>query len=298
MRALLAALVLFVCLPATGHASVTAPARGTTIQATEAVNLRSGPDTSYAVVAVAASGDTAVALGRASGEFVQVYYRGHAAWTHRAYWNAVPGLWVNGHRLSADQENAVRWIAANTINRVEGTLSEKLTTVSRVTWWSLKEGVLSQALTAVHRFSNCDDTIYDPLYHCGTVNWQVGIGGVYMGNASGRTAEVEATAVRLYPGWTVGQVLAHTANYAGYPAGSGGHNAIVNSGGNFRLSWLLRNHGVGFTFNELYMSSCLANAPYWCFGTWDDALLYAPSQSGINLSIADLRAILYAIRPI
>lgn len=297
--AFVVSLALLLLIPATGRAAVTSPIRGTTLQATEAVNVRGAPDTSSDVVVTAAAGDTASALGRTSGAFVEVYFRHHVGWTHGAYWNAVPGLWANGHQLSANQEAAVRWIAANTIARVGGTLSEKLTTVSRVTWWSLKESILSRPLTAVHRFSNCADTNYDPLFPCGTLNWQVGIGGTYLANAyPARAAEIEAIATGLYPGWTVGQVLAHTASYAGYPSGSDGYNRIVGSTGSFRTSWLLRNHGVGVTFNEQYVTACLSNAQDWCYGGWDDALSYAPSQSAIVRVIAELRAIFYAIRPI
>lgn len=297
--ALALSLVLFLLAPVTGQASVTAPARGTTLQATEAVNIRSEPDTSADVVVTAAPGDTASALGRTSGVWVQVYYRHHVGWTHGAYWNAVPGLWANGYRLTADQEAAVRWIAANTIARVGGSLSEKLTTVSRVTWWSLKESILSRPQSAVHRFSNCADTNYDPLFPCGTLNWQVGAGGTYMHNAyPERVADIEAIATQLYPNWTVGQVLAHTASYAGYPSGSDGYNRIVGSTGSFRTSWLLRNHGVGYTFNEAYVNACLSNAQDWCYGWWDDALRYGPSQTAIVRAIAELRAIFYAIRPI
>jgi hypothetical protein len=296
----LAMLVTWLVLaPATSTAAVSDPARGTTVQASEAVNLRSAPDLTAGVVVTAAGGDTASALGRTSGDFIQVYYRNHTGWTHSAYWNALPGLWVNGHRLSAYQEAAVRWIADNTLARVSGTLSQQLTTVSRGTWWSLKEGILSQPLTSVHRFSNCADTIYDPLYACPTTNWQVGIGGFYMANGwPNRVTDIEALAVQLYPNWTVNQVLAHTASYAGYPAGSDGYNRIVNATGSFRTSWLLRNHGVSVAFNEPFAAPCFSNPDYWCFGGWADAVTYAANQAAINRSVADLRGILYAIRPI
>jgi hypothetical protein len=298
--ALAVLLTALVIAPATGSAAVSAPARGTTVQATEAVNLRSEPNLSAGIVVTAAAGDTASALGRTSGDFIQVYYRNHTGWTHSAYWNAVPGLWVNGHRLSSYQEAATRWIADNTLARVPGTLSEKLTMVSRGTWWSLKEGILSQPLTSVHRFSNCADTIYDPLHSCGTTNWQVGIGGFYMANGwPGRVADIEAMALQLYPNWTVNQVLAHTASYSGYPAGSDGHNRVLGSTGSFRTSWLLRNHGVSFAFNAPFITPCLSTFPdEWCFGGWGDALTFAGSQAAITRSIADLRGILYAIRPI
>ena len=297
--ALLTALpVALVVMPAPSHAAVVAPARGTTIRATEAVNIRSGPGTSYEIEATAAAGDTASVLSGPSGDFIEVYYRNHRGWTHRDYWNSVAGIWVNRYQLTADQEAAVRWIASVTIARVPGTLSEQLSIVSEVTWWSLKESALSQPLTDVHRYSNCQDSIYDPMHWCSNLNWQVGIAAVHMSNTPGRTAEIEALAANLY-GSTVAAVLDHTANYAGYADGTAGYNAIVTSTGAFRTSWLLRNHGVGFTFNQPFVQPCLGGAPpSWCLGGWPDAVRYAPNAAAITRSVQDLRATLYAIRPI
>jgi hypothetical protein len=36
-----------------------------------------------------------------------------------------------------------------------------------------------------------------------------------------------------------------------------------------RMSWLLRNHGVGFhyQYSEVYYQ-CYQQGYYWCFGTW------------------------------
>lgn len=297
--AALALLATLVATPAPSHAAVVAPARGTTIQATTAVYIRSGPGTTYEAKALAAAYDTASVLGGPVGEFIEVYYRSHRGWTHRAYWNAVPGLWVNGYQLTANQEAAVRWIAANTIARVPGDLSQKLTTVSRVTWWSLKESILNFSSPSVHRYSNCQNVNYDPLITCGTDNWQVGIAGVHMSNAAGQAAYIESLASQLYGGWTPRAVLDHTANYAGYADGTSAHTAIVNSTGRFRTSWLARNHGVGFVFNEPYVVPCFGSAaPSWCFEGGTEALRFASSPAVITRSLQELRAILYAIRPI
>lgn len=304
LAALLALVVLALLVPPAAQAAVTDPARGTTVQATGSTVVYRDASTSSEVIARPARDQTAVALGSTSGSFVRVYFRGHDGWTSRSAWNAVPGIWVNGRQLSADQEAAVRWLAANTINRVGGSLSEKLTKVSRAAWWSLKEAVFSQSLSGVHRYSNCENVVYDPLYDCyaatGGLNWQVGIGAVYVANASADIATVESIATSLYPGQTVNQVLAHTATYAGYPAGSSGYTRIMGSTGYYRLSWLLRNHGVGVTYNQQFIDDCLPpNAVQdWCLGDWPDARAFAPDLNGILLSIADLRAILYAIRPL
>lgn len=295
----LALLTALVVTPKPSHAAVIVPTRGTTIRATEAVNIRSGPGTWYDVEATAAVGDTASVLGGPSGEFIEVYYRNHRGWTHRAYWNQVPGLWVNRYQLTANQEAAVRWIAEKTIARVPGTLSEKLTTVSRVTWWSLKESILNFPSPDVHRYSNCQNGDYRPLITCGSDNWQVGIAGVHMSNASGQAAYLESLAGQLYQGWDARAVLDHTANYAGYADGTSAHTAIVDSTGRFRTSWLARNHGIGFVFNEPYVVPCFGNVPPdWCDDGGAEALRYASSPAVTTRSLQDLRAILYAIRPI
>lgn len=296
--AALALLATLVATPTASQAAVVAPARGTTVQATTTVYIRTGPSTSYPVEATAYAGDTASVLGGPTGDFIEVYFRDHRGWTHRAYWNQVPGLWVNRYQLTANQEAAVRWIAAKTIARVPGTLSEKLTTVSRVTWWSLKESILNLSSPYVHRYSNCQNSNYDPLVTCSTNNWQVGIAGVHMSNAATQAAYLESLAGQLY-GSTAQAVLDHTANYAGYADGTSAHTAVVSSTGRFRTSWLARNHGVGFVFNEPYVVPCLGGAPpSWCFEGGEEARRFGSSAAVIIRSLQDLRAILYAIRPI
>ncbi|MGQ0841264.1 SH3 domain-containing protein [Actinokineospora sp.] len=288
-------LITLVMAPATSQAALASPARGTTISATDAVHLRAGPSTSDTIMTTAAAGSTATVLNSApSNGFYRVGYQGLVGWTHGDYWNTVPGLVVNGRRLSANEESAVRWIAANTMPRVQGTVSERLTMVSRVSWWSLKEGVLGRANP--HSFSNCGDYDWGPLTYCAAPHWQVGLGGSQVANFP-TLATSEAAAVRLYPGSTVRDVLAHTATYAGYPAGTTGHNQIVNSGGTFRISWLLRNHGVGFTLNAaLVADECVSRAMYWCYGTgWAESAAYAPTRAAALRAIGELRSILYAI---
>lgn len=293
----LAALLTTIALtPGVSQAGLSNPARGTTIRAAEAVNLRAGPSTSDTVLAVAAVGDTATVLNSApTNGFYRVGYQGKVGWTHGDYWNSTPGLVVNGHRLLTNEEAAVRWLAANTVARVPGTLSEKLTTVSRVGWWSLKEGVLN--LANPHSYSNCGDYDHNPLAGCTAPQWQVGIGAAQEGTFS--LSQTEAMATQLYPGSTARDVLVHTATYAGYPVGSAGHNQIVNSTGSFRNSWLLRNHGVGVTLNEpIVTSECVDRSLSWCYGTgWDTTIWYAPNRTAALRAIGELRSILYALAP-
>lgn len=281
----------------TASASLSAPPRGTTIQAIENVNLRSGPSTTHSVILTVPAGHTASVLSATpQGGFYRVAYRGYTGWTHGEYWNAVSGLVVNGHQLTASETASVRWIAQNTMPRITGTRADRLTNASRVTWWSLKEGVLG--LSNPHSFSHCDNQRIDPLASCAAqCCWQVGIAATQEPNYS--LAATEATAVRLYSGWTVRQVLAHTATYAGYPSGTSGHQRIVDSTGDFRNSWLLRNHGVGFTHQApTVRDECVNASLSWCYGTgWTTTARYAPNRSAAMRAIGELHGILDALAP-
>lgn len=293
LATLLAALVI---TPGIGQATLNGPVRGTTIRATDAVYLRAGPSTSDDVMATAQPGDTATVLNSApTNGFYRVGFQGKVGWTHGDYWTTTPGLVVAGHQLLANEEASVRWIAANTMPRVAGTLSQRLTSVSRVAWWSLKEGVLG--LTNPHSYSHCDNGDRNPLATCPVSVWQIGIAAMQQQNAT--LSQSEAAATQLYPGWTVQDVLAHTATYAGYPVGTAAYNQIVNSTGSFRNSWLLRNHGVGFTLNEPIVSyQCVDNSFSWCYGTdWAETTWYAPNRTAALRAIGELRSILYALAP-
>ncbi|HEY0637213.1 MAG TPA: SH3 domain-containing protein [Pseudonocardiaceae bacterium] len=282
------------------EAALSSPPRGTTIRAVEGVNLRTGPSTGDAVITVVPAGHTASVLSATpSNGFYRVNYQGSTGWTHGDYWNAVPGIVVNGYQVSADEERWLRWIAANTVARVEGSRATKLTTTSRVAWWSLKEGVLE--LNPVHPYSNCaypSDHHIGPLETCPAgYAWQVGIAAAQVPNYPMSTTE--ATALRLYPGSTITQVLAHTANYAGYATGTATHTAIVNSTGSLRNSWLLRNHGVGFTHvAPTVYTECISGTRYWCYGTgWLESRLYAPDKTTALRVIRELSATLDSLAP-
>lgn len=205
--------------------------------------------------------------------------------------SAAGGRSVNGHELTATERANVEWIAANTVPRLAGDRESRLDTAALVTWWTLKEGVLG--LENPHEYSHCDGDRLDPLASCEPeCCWQVGISAIQ--ETTFELARAEEVAERLYPGSTADEVLAHTASYAGYPAGSDGHDVIVNSTGAVRTSWLLRNHGVGFTLNAPQIEAeCVAESLSWCFGTgWDTTAKYAPDKESAMGSIADLRAIL------
>lgn len=277
-------------------AGLSSPAKGTTIKAAEGVNLRTGPDTTYSSILVVPAGYTATVLSPTpSNSFYKVNYQGHVGWTHGAYWNVVPGLVVNGYRISTDEEKWVRWIAANTMPRIAGTRTTRLVNASRATWWSLKEGVLE--IDNVHPYSNCG-RLMGPLEVCPAGQaWQVGIAAVQVPNWS--LSENEAVALQLYPGSTVQQILAHTANYSGYATGTSIHTAIVNSTGSLRNSWLLRNHGVGFTqVTKDVAAECVSGTAYWCYGTgWLESQLYAPNKTAALRVIGELNGILDGLAP-
>lgn len=289
-----------VAVAAPAQAALSSPPRGTTIKAVEGVNLRTGPSTSYTVILVVPAGHTATVLNATPNNgFYQVNYQGYTGWTHGDYWNAVAGLVVNGYTLSSDEQKWVRWIASNTVPRIEGTRATRLTTASRVSWWSLKEGVLE--IDNVHPYSNCaypTQHLLGPLEICQPgYAWQVGIAAGQVPNYS--LSSTEATALRLYPGWTVRQVLAHTASYSGYASGTATHTAIVNSSGQLKNSWLLRNHGVGFTHvaPSVY-SECISGSLYWCYGTgWLESRLYAPDKTTALRVIRELQATLDGLAP-
>jgi hypothetical protein len=206
------------------------------------------------------------------------------------------GLVVNGTTLNANQDQWVRWIAANTVPKLSGTRDQRLTKASRVTWWSLKEGVLS--LSNPLPYSNCNNVHVGPTYVCSAgYAWQVGISGIQPGNVS--LSSSESTALALYPGWTIQDVLANAAVAAGYPSGTSTYNSIVASTGSLRNSWLLRQHAVAFTHQEpIIYSECITNSYSWCYGTgWAETAAFAPNKSAALNSISQIKSILSSLAP-
>ena len=282
-------------------AVISGAARGSTIQAVEGVNLRSGPGTGYAVILAVPAGKTATVLNATpTSGFYQVDYQGRTGWTHGDYWNVVAGLWVNGWQLNATQDKWVRWIAQYTVPKLQGTREQRLTVASRVAWWSLKEGVLD--LANPFPFSLCNTTSGDvrigPLETCAAGRaWQVGLSAIQVPNVS--MATVQSTSASIHSTLTEAQVLAATASQAGYAAGTSTHTSIVNSSGDLRKSWLLRNHAVGITLQEpIVTRECVTNAYGWCYGTgWTTTARYAPNRTEALESMAELKATLNGLAP-
>ncbi|HZH14435.1 MAG TPA: SH3 domain-containing protein [Archangium sp.] len=284
-------------------AVISGAVRGSTVQvtATDGVNLRSGPATTYGVLASVPYLKTATVLNATpSNGFYQVDYQGTVGWAHGDYWNVVAGLWVNGYQLNATQEKWVRWIATYSVPKLQGTRDARLTVASRVAWWSLKEGVLD--LANPFPYSNCNttsgDVRYGPLDVCAAGRaWQVGISGVQVPNFS--MATVQNTSASIHSTLTEAQVLGASATQAGYATGTSTYNSIVNSSGDLRKSWLLRNHAVGITLQETTVTSeCVTNSYGWCYGTgWPTTARYAPNRTEALESMRELKAAMDGLAP-
>jgi hypothetical protein len=286
---------------ANAAAIISGAARGSTVQATTGVNLRTGPGTSYATLLTVPTGKTATVLNPTpTSGFYQVDYQGTVGWTHGDYWNVIAGLWVNGYQLNATEDKWVRWLATYTVPKLQGTRDQRLTVAARVAWWSLKEGVLD--LTNPFPYSNCNTTSGDvrigPLETCAPGRaWQVGISGIQVGTYSLTT--VQNTTRTIHSTLTEAQVLGATANQAGYATGTSTYNSIVNSTGDLRKSWLERNHAVGVTLQEpIITNECITNAYGWCYGTgWTTTARYAPNRTEALESIQEIKATMDGIAP-
>ncbi|WP_309887968.1 SH3 domain-containing protein [Archangium sp.] len=284
-------------------AVISGASRGSTVQvsATDGVNVRSGPGSTYGLLVTVPYGKTATVLNATpTNGFYQVDYQGTVGWTHGDYWNVVAGLWVNGYQLNATQEKWVRWMGTYTVPKLQGTRDERLTKAARVAWWSLKEGVLD--LANPFSYSNCNYTTGDahvgPLVVCPSGRaWQVGISGVQVPNFS--MATVQNTSASIHSTLTEAQVLGATASQAGYASGTSTYNSIVNSTGDLRKSWLQRNHAVGITLQETTVTyECVTNSYGWCYGTaWPTTARYAPNRTEALESIRELKAAMDGLAP-
>jgi hypothetical protein len=266
---------------------------GATVRATDNVYLRTGPATTYPSIRLVNFGEQATVVQEsASGGFYKLNVGGTIGWSHGDYWELVPRLYVNGFLLSPNQEKWLRWVAAKTVPRLTGTRAERVDKVSWVAWWAMKEGVwdLQYQQPNPQSFSLCDyggNVPLGPLETCdnGGGAWQVGLAAGQVNPNSRSVVELENTAMMLYPGQTIAQIMDHTANVAGFADGTATYNGIVNSTGNLRKSWLLRNHGVGFHYQypEVY-SQCYQLGYSWCYGssqTWYPANQFASSRQAM-----------------
>jgi hypothetical protein len=211
-------------------------------------------------------------------------------------YHLMPLSWlVNGNTLKAAEQKWVRFIGENVVTHLQGDARAQLDTAAKVTWWSLKEGILDVANPIA--YSNCNFTTGDktigPLEICPSGRaWQVGLSAVQV---PGRTlSDLDGVAAALYPGKSTDDLLADTAAAAGYAAGSTTSAGIVASTGSLRISWLLRVPPIGFTKQApTIQSECIDQSLSWCFGTgWTESKLYAPTKAGAQRSIDDLWGLL------
>jgi hypothetical protein len=203
--------------------------------------------------------------------------------------SAAPLTSLNGHQLSATQSKWIKYIADNVVQLLPGNSSEQAAMAARVTWWSLKEGVLS--LDNPLNYSNCgagsDHRIAITATCPSGSAWQVGIAGVQPPSFS--LSEVETVAQARHPGMSLKDILAEVAKSAGYANGSATYNTIVNSSGDLRKSLLLQDPATGFTFVDgPIQSGCINTTPWtnWCDVSSD----FAPNQQVALMVINDLTA--------
>ena len=208
---------------------------------------------------------------------------------------ALDPLVVNGRALNPLEAKWVRHIAAKVLPALPGSPSEQRAMAARVTWWSLKEGILD--VRNPFAYSNCNsssgDALIGALETCGPNRaWQVGIGAVQVPGKT--TAELERTARRAFPHQSVGSILGQAAARAGIAKGSQSFSAIVHSSGSLRQSWLLRSGPVGFVYADQEVTSeCLQQSMGWCYGRgWDTTSWYAPTREDANRSMSNLRQLL------
>jgi hypothetical protein len=211
-------------------------------------------------------------------------------------YHLMPLSWkVNGNTLKASEQKWVKLIGETVVTRLQGDARAQLNTAAKVTWWSLKEGILDVSNPIA--YSNCNFTTGDktigPLETCPTGRaWQVGLSAVQV---PGRTlSDLNSVAAALYPGKSTDQLLADTAAAAGYAAGSTTSAGIVASTGSLRISWLLRVPPIGFVKQApTIQGECMDQSLSWCFGTgWTESKLYAPTKAGALRSIDDLWGLL------
>lgn len=203
---------------------------------------------------------------------------------------------VNGHQLTARERQWMRYVAEHVLPDLPGTRARKLEIASRTAWWSLKEGIFDTQNAP--RYSLCNSSTGDhsigPLSACGSGRaWQVGLAAVQVPNHS--LGELEALAGELYPGTSVVDVLADAAAEAGYAPGSATSDAIADSTGSLRKSWLLRRSAIGFVAcerNEV-VPECIDGSLGWCYGTgWDTTRWYAPNKTAAMRAIRDISVLL------
>lgn len=156
-----------------------------------------------------------------------------------------------GQPLKSNEQKWIQWIAQNVLPLLPNdTPDGRAGMAARVTWWSLREGVLN--LDPPFGFSNCGDTgpnhvVDNLLYLCPTTDWQLGIGAVSLNNHT--ATDVEPETKKLHNTSDISQILGQVADLSGK---SNDKSAVINSvdtkDSKLRASLLLRDPATGFFF--------------------------------------------------
>ena len=203
---------------------------------------------------------------------------------------------VNGHALTARERRWMQYVAEHVVPALPGSRERRLEIAARAAWWSMKEGIFDTSNPP--KYNNCNtssgDRLIGPLEVCGAGRaWQVGLAAVQVPNHT--LAELEQLAGELFPNVSITQVLADAAAEAGIDPASATGQAIVQSSGSLRKSWLLRRSAIGFTAVERdeIVSECIVGSLRWCYGTgWDTTRWYAPNKPAAMRAIDEIELLL------
>ncbi len=175
---------------------------------------------------------------------------------------------LNGYTLNPNEVRWVKYIKDDVMARLPGSANEQAAMAARVTWWSLKEGILNGNIIPggnPHRNSNCGSQGQKSniLELCSAGLWQIGMAGVQFANFN--LAQVEAVARQRNPDKTIQEILADVAVLVGHNQGSSEYNTIINATGPLRKSLLMRDPATGFTLVDRNVTpECLSGtfAPF------------------------------------
>lgn len=166
---------------------------------------------------------------------------------------------VNDVTLTRKQVETLRFVARNVMPALPGDSEQQLETAAYATWWSLREGVISDWLfrkTNAHLFSLCTragrEVLLEPLDPCERGQpWQVGLAAVQV-HTPGAVAKAQAERVQTAIGhsWArssknAEDVLNEAARLTGVDEATRARIANLPAGP-LRTSWLLRNPVIGF----------------------------------------------------
>lgn len=190
--------------------------------------------------------------------------------------------------LNANEARWIEYVGQNVVPILPGTPAQKARQAALVMWWALKEGVLDLRNPLRHNLCTAaGEAQITDLAVCPSGAWQIGLSGI-QGNVVS-DAQVEAMRRRVHPSETVTQTLARVADLADVDNRT--RQAIVDSTGTLRRSWLLRDPAIAIALQAPFVEACLrSGAPSWCYGGWDTARTYASSPERIRQVIAELEA--------